>query len=69
VSDPARLEELRAEARYRHERYDLYRARAYGPHATSTARLRELQRAWQAAEDRLQAAGRNGAPGPEGAGC
>lgn len=44
---------LEAEARYTRERYQLYRARAYGPHATSPARLRELERAWRSAESRL----------------
>lgn len=69
MSEPVRLEELRAEARYRRERYDLYRARAYGPRTTSPARVRDLHRAWEAAEDRLQAARRNAAPAPERPGC
>ena len=43
-ADPARtayvrLAELAAEARHASERYRLYRARAYGPHATSTATI------------------------------
>jgi hypothetical protein len=54
VSD--RLEELRAEARHARQRYDLYKAKAYGPRATSPARLRELQRVAEAAEARLRAA-------------
>jgi hypothetical protein len=33
------LEELRAQARYRRERLELYRARVYGPHSASPARL------------------------------
>lgn len=44
---------LEAEARYARERYQLYRARAYGPRATSPARLRELERVWRLAESRL----------------
>lgn len=52
----ADLEHLRAEARYQRERYDLYRARAYAGKPTSEARLRELQRAAEAARARLQAA-------------
>jgi hypothetical protein len=48
-----RLVMLEAEARYARERYQLYRARAYGPRATSPARLRELERAWKLAESRL----------------
>jgi hypothetical protein len=49
----ARVEELRAEARYRRERLDLYRAKTYGPRPTTLTRLRELERASQAAEARL----------------
>ena len=49
-----RLEELRAEARYRRERYDLYKARVYGSRPSSMARLRELERAAVAAEERLR---------------
>jgi hypothetical protein len=52
------LEQLRAEARYQRERYDLYRARAYAGKPTSQARLRELQRAAEGAEARLAAARR-----------
>jgi hypothetical protein len=51
-----RLEELRAEARYHRERRDLYRAKAYGPRATSRARLRELERACVLAEARVRRA-------------
>jgi hypothetical protein len=39
-----RLNELRAQAQYARQRYDLYKARAYGPRLTSAARLRELER-------------------------
>ncbi len=49
------LEDVRDAARYHRERYDLYRAKAYGPRATSPARLRALQLACQTAEARLQA--------------
>jgi hypothetical protein len=48
-----RIEDLQAEARYHRERYDLYRAKVYGPRPTSMARLRELERAHQGAEARL----------------
>jgi len=44
---------LKVEARYARERYQLYRAKAYGPRPTSPARLRELERAWKLAESRL----------------
>lgn len=77
---PARdtaLEQLMAEARYHRERFDLYTAKTYGPRATSSKRLRELQRASEGAAARLAAAkaarvqaSRDAAdvdePGPEG---
>jgi hypothetical protein len=53
VTDP-RVEELRAEARFHRQRYDLYRARAYGLRPVSETRLRELERAALAAEERLR---------------
>ena len=52
----ARLDDLRAEARYARERFQLYKARSYGGRLTSPSRLRELQRISEAAEARLQAA-------------
>jgi hypothetical protein len=54
------IEDLLAEARYHRQRYDLYRAKAYGTRATSPARLRELERACARAEARLDAARRSG---------
>jgi hypothetical protein len=53
-----RIEDLEAEARYHRERYDLYRAKTYGPRATSPARLRELELAHRAAQSRLREAKR-----------
>lgn len=50
------LEQLRAEARYRRERLDLYRAKAYGPRATSNVRLTELTREYELAAARLERA-------------
>jgi hypothetical protein len=50
------LAELEAEARYARERYELYRARAYGPRLTSAGRLRELERKSKLAESRLDRA-------------
>jgi hypothetical protein len=50
------MEELRAEARYRRERYDFYRVKMYGGRPTTTARLRELERAHQGAEARFRRA-------------
>jgi len=49
-----RLEDLRAQARYARERYQLYKARELGQRPTSEQRLRELQRACQQAEERLR---------------
>ena len=54
----ARIEDLRTEARYHRERYDLYWAKMYGPRPTSQARLRELERAHQGADARLRRAER-----------
>jgi hypothetical protein len=51
-----RLEKLRAEAHYARERYQLYKAKAYGPRPTSSARMRELQRIYEYAQARLHAA-------------
>ena len=48
--------ELALKARYARERYDLYKAKTYGPTLTSFARLRELERARDAAEARLSRA-------------
>jgi len=56
MTDSARIAELRAEARYRRERYELYRAKVYGPRPTTASRLRELERAHQGAEARLRRA-------------
>jgi hypothetical protein len=50
------MEELQAEARYHRERYDLYKAKAYGPRLTSVTRLQELERRHQGADSRLRAA-------------
>ena len=51
-----RIEEMRAEARYHRERYDLYRAKMYGQRPSSEGRLRELERVCLGAESRLKAA-------------
>lgn len=50
------LEDLRAKARYASERYQLYKAKTYGPVPTSPARLRELQQAHEQADARMRAA-------------
>lgn len=51
--DDARMEELRARARFDRQRFDLYRARAYGLRPVDPARLRELERAADASAARL----------------
>jgi len=53
---PAALRELEAEARYARERYQLYKARAYGSQLTSRGRLRELERTAKLAKSRLERA-------------
>jgi hypothetical protein len=52
------IEELQAEARYHRERFDLYKAKTYGPRPTSDSRLRDLERRHQGAESRLRSAQR-----------
>lgn len=50
------LEQLAAEARYRRQRLDLYRAKTYSGRPTSEAHLRELRRASESADARLKKA-------------
>jgi hypothetical protein len=52
----AGLVELEAEERYARERYQLYKARAYGSRLTSAGRLRELERRAKLAKRRLDRA-------------
>jgi hypothetical protein len=51
-----RIEDLRAEARYRRARLDLYRAKTYGLRPTTMTRLRELEGMHRGAEARLRRA-------------
>jgi hypothetical protein len=51
-----RIEGLRAEARYRRERLDLYRARAYGSGLVTEAGMRLRERECEHAEQRLRRA-------------
>jgi hypothetical protein len=64
----ARLDELRSQARYARQRYDLYKARAYGPRLTSPARLDQLRRECARAQASLRfaqaEAGRSTQPAP-----
>jgi predicted nucleic acid-binding Zn-ribbon protein len=46
------IEDLRSQARVARERYQLYKARTFGQRPTSEERLRELQRAYEQAEER-----------------
>jgi hypothetical protein len=62
MAGPARIEDLLAEARYLRHRYDLYRAKVYGPRPTTMVRLMELERAYQSADARLRRAQRERAP-------
>jgi hypothetical protein len=48
------VDDLRAQAHYARERYQLYKAKAYGQRPTSPERLRELQHAYEQAEARLR---------------
>ena len=56
MTAPNHLEQLRAEAAYRRQRLDLYRAKAYGPRPTTAARLAELEREHELAASRLKRA-------------
>ncbi len=58
VTDPQRIADLRADARYARERFELYRAKMYGSRPTSMTRLRELERILEAADARLHHAER-----------
>ena len=53
MPDDLVIEQLTSQARYHRERYDLYRAKMYGPRPTTHGRLEELRRACDAAEERL----------------
>jgi len=71
TTDADRLARLRMDARYHRERRDLYRAKVYGPRATSPERMRELERAYDRAAERLHAAEQEAerpADAPPGAG-
>lgn len=52
----ARLEGLEAEARYRRERLEIYRAKAYGTGLVTDAGLRLREREYESAERRLREA-------------
>lgn len=50
----AELDEVRKAARYHKERYELYRAKVVTGRRSSPTRLRELKRAYEQAEARLE---------------
>ena len=54
----ADLEGLQADARYRRERLDLYRAKSYATGLTTAAGLREREQECEYAEQRLRRAQR-----------
>ena len=54
--EPARLVDLREEARYRNERLALYKARVYGGRPLHEDKLRELQRSADGAAARVRRA-------------
>jgi hypothetical protein len=56
MSDDQEFVLLEAAARHARERYQLYKAKTYGPSATSPTRLRELDRERLRAETRLRRA-------------
>jgi hypothetical protein len=58
VKSSNRIEELAAEARYHHERLQLYRARFHGPRPATLIRLLELERLSESADRRLRRARR-----------
>jgi hypothetical protein len=58
------LDELEAGERYARERYDLYRAKVYGPRLTSLEQLRQLEHHWRLAETRLRLARSTKGPDP-----
>jgi hypothetical protein len=56
------LERLRADVRYHLERRDLYRAKMHSSRATSVVKLRELEREYVVAAERLERAEAKQAP-------
>ncbi len=62
-AESPRLEALVAAERVARERYQLYRARVYGPRATSADRLRQLEHAWKLSQSQLHRARAGDLPG------
>jgi hypothetical protein len=60
----AGLAELEADARYARERYQVYKAKAYGSRPTSPGRLRVLKQRSMFATRRLDRARADGEPRP-----
>ena len=55
-----RLRKLEAEATHTRQRYDLYKAKTYGPRPTEPGRLLELERLSKMADSRLAQARADG---------
>lgn len=53
-SPNSNLDDLRLQAQYARERYQLYKARSLGQRPTSSKRLLELQRTYEQAEARFR---------------
>jgi hypothetical protein len=51
-----RLRKLEAQATHTRQRYDLYKAKTYGPRPTEPGRLLELERLTKTADSRLERA-------------
>jgi hypothetical protein len=56
MSERDRIDDLKEDARYRRERLELYKAKLYAGRARRLDRLRELQRSYDGAADRLRRA-------------
>jgi len=55
-AESRRLAQLEAEASHARQRFDLYRAKVYGPRSSNPTQLRKLQEAAKYAEARLERA-------------
>jgi hypothetical protein len=56
MTAPDSVEKLQAEERHARSKLALYRAKSYSDRPTSELRLRELERTWKSAAERLKQA-------------
>jgi hypothetical protein len=56
MTAPDSVEKLQAEERHARSKLALYRAKTYSDRPTSDTRMRELERRWQSAAERLKQA-------------